>query len=89
MSATPERGRWQPDAARLHHEPEAVRWARKRAGLTVTALARAISVSPSLITEIEQGTRNATPERLKQIAVAVDCPVVMLRSKRQSTGAAA
>ncbi|WP_395111611.1 multiprotein-bridging factor 1 family protein, partial [Actinomadura sp. SCN-SB] len=38
----------------LDHEPEAVTYARKQAGLTKTALAQACGVSLSLISEIEK-----------------------------------
>lgn len=84
MSATPKRERWQPSAAQLHHEPQAVKWARKRVGMSAKALASAIGVAPSLISEIEAGTRNATPERLEQIAEAVRIPAVMLRRKAET-----
>ena len=35
----------------LDHEPEAVTWARKKAGLTKRGLARAVGVSEQLIGE--------------------------------------
>ena len=69
----------------LDHEPEAVTWARTQAGLTKTQLAKEIGVSLSLISEIEAGTRNATPANLKLIADALNCPRVALERKRQET----
>jgi transcriptional regulator with XRE-family HTH domain len=66
----------------LDHEPEAVTWARKKAGLTKRALARRIGVSEQLLSEIESGWRNATPSNLAKIAEVLGCPVVMLERKR-------
>ncbi len=68
----------------LDHEPDAVRYAREQSGLTRTQLARACDVSPSLISEIESGTRNATPAMLNKLAKALNCPRVVLERKRTS-----
>ena len=66
----------------LDHEPEAVTWARKQAGLTQAALAEAVGISPSLMSEIEKGTRNATPAVIMRLAVALNCPRVVLEQKK-------
>lgn len=66
----------------LNHQPEAVTWAREQAGLTKTQLAQTIGVSLSLISEIEAGTRNATPANLNRLADALNCPRVALERKR-------
>jgi transcriptional regulator with XRE-family HTH domain len=66
----------------LDHEPEAVTYAREQAGLTKTALAKKCKVSVSLISEIEGGTRNATPAMLNKLAEALNCPRVVLERKR-------
>jgi transcriptional regulator with XRE-family HTH domain len=68
---------------KLHQEPEAVTWAREKAGLTKRALARTVGVSEQLVGEIESGWRNATPANLARIAEALNCPVVFLERKRQ------
>jgi transcriptional regulator with XRE-family HTH domain len=52
------------------------------AGLTKTQLARACGVSLSLISEIEGGTRNATPNMLNKLAEALHCPRVVLERKQ-------
>lgn len=62
----------------LDHEPQAVTWARKKAGLTQRSLARRIGISEQLLSEIESGWRNATPTNLAKIAEALNCPVVTL-----------
>jgi transcriptional regulator with XRE-family HTH domain len=54
------------------------------AGLTKTALAERIGKSLSLVSEIESGTRNATPEVLRLIADALNCPIVAIQRKRDS-----
>lgn len=66
----------------LDHEPQAVTYAREQAGLTKTQLAAACRVSLSLISEIEAGTRNATPAMLAKLATALNCPRVILERKR-------
>lgn len=65
----------------LDHEPQAVTYAREQAGLTKTQLAQRVGVSLSLISEIEAGTRNATPSNLNRIAEALNCPRVALERK--------
>jgi transcriptional regulator with XRE-family HTH domain len=71
-----------PPKSPLDHEPAAVIYAREQAGLTRTELARLCSVSLSLISEIESGTRNATPAMLNKLATALNCPRVVLERKR-------
>jgi transcriptional regulator with XRE-family HTH domain len=66
----------------LDHEPEAVTYAREQAGLTKTHLAEACGVVVSLISEIESGTRNATPAMLNKLAKALNCPRVVLERNR-------
>ncbi|BBA96093.1 hypothetical protein RVR_1234 [Actinacidiphila reveromycinica] len=78
----PPRSRARP--RRLCQEPEAVTWAREKAGLTKRALAARIGISEQLMGEIESGRRNATPANLLKIAAALNCPVVVLEGKRGS-----
>lgn len=66
----------------LDHEPAAVTYAREQAGLTRTQVAAACGVSLSLISEIEAGTRNATPAMIIKLASALNCPRVVLERKR-------
>jgi transcriptional regulator with XRE-family HTH domain len=67
----------------LDHEPEAVVYARNQAGLTQQQLADRCGVTRSLITEIENGTRNATPPTIRKLAAALNCPRVVLERKRE------
>ena len=67
----------------LDHEPEAVTYARKQAGLTKTALAEMVGVSLPLISQIESGRSNATPAMLIKLAAALNCPRVVLERKRE------
>ncbi len=68
----------------LNHEPEAVVYAREKAGLTQAEAVKAIGVikSAGYLSEIESGTRNATPKVLQAMARAYNCPVVVLERKR-------
>jgi transcriptional regulator with XRE-family HTH domain len=75
----PARRRTRP--SRLHQEPEAVTWAREKAGLTKRALADMIGISEQLMGEIESGWRSATPANLIKIAAALNCPIVVLERK--------
>lgn len=68
----------------LDHEPAAVTYAREHAGLTKTQLAEACGVSVSLISEIEAGTRNATPATIRKLSGALNCPRVILERKREA-----
>jgi transcriptional regulator with XRE-family HTH domain len=71
-----------PPKTPLDHEPTAVTYARQQAGLTKTALAQRCGVSVSLISEIESGTRNATPAMIAKLAAILNCPRVILERKR-------
>ena len=79
----PARHRTRP--SRLHQEPEAVTWAREKAGLTKRALADLIGISEQLMGEIESGWRSATPANLLKIAEALNCPIVVVERKRAAT----
>lgn len=68
--------------APFDHEPEAVAWARGAKGWTQAALAQEIGISPSHMSEIEGGTRNAPPHLLIKLAQALNCPVSVLERKR-------
>ncbi len=81
---TTEKKHRNPPKNPLDHEPEAVTYAREQAGLTKTELARRCGVVVSLISEIESGTRNATPAMLNKLAAALNCPRVALERKRQT-----
>ena len=70
----------------LHQEPEAVTWAREKAGLTKRALAAQVGISEQLLGEIESGWRSATPANLLRIAEALNCPVVVVERKRHAAG---
>ncbi|MGI5223824.1 helix-turn-helix domain-containing protein [Actinoallomurus sp. CA-142502] len=72
-----------PPKQPLDHEPAAVKYARDNAGLTQEQVARLCGVSRTLITEIENGTRNATPRMIGKLAAALNCPRVVLERKRQ------
>ncbi|MFJ1581913.1 helix-turn-helix domain-containing protein [Streptomyces sp. NPDC088197] len=76
----PARRRTRP--GRLRQEPGAVTWACEKAGLTERALADTIGISEQLMGEIESGWRSATPANLIKIAVALNCPLVVLERKR-------
>ena len=67
---------------RLRQEPQAVTWAREKAGLTKRALAAQIGISEQLMGEMESGWRSATPVNLRKIAAALNCPIVVLERKR-------
>lgn len=68
----------------LLHEPDAVVFARERAGLSQAEAAKLIGKSPQLLNDIEKGRRNATPAVLRAMASAYNCPLVVLERKRWS-----
>lgn len=65
----------------LNHSPEGVRYALKQSGLTQKALADAVGISTSLLSEILSGTRNAKQDLLRAMARELNCPVVVLEAK--------
>jgi transcriptional regulator with XRE-family HTH domain len=81
MTTTPPEGA----PRHLDHEPTAVAYARKNAGLTQAALADLVGISFQLMSDIERGYRNATPATLNKLAKALNCPRVVLESKREVT----
>jgi len=81
MTKTPRKRR--RSGAPLNHEPEAVTYARQKAGLTQRQVAEMCGHSEQLQCDIEAGRRNADPERLLKIAAAVNCPVVFLERRRE------
>jgi transcriptional regulator with XRE-family HTH domain len=68
----------------LNHEPDAVLYARKKAGLKQAHAAVLLSISASYLSEIEKGTRNANDALLHSMATVYNCPLVVLERKRWS-----
>lgn len=65
----------------MNQEPAHVRWVRQARGETIANVASAIGRGPSVVNEIELGTRNATPEVLAGIAQYLGCPISMLERR--------
>lgn len=87
MASVPRGHRMSP----LDHEPAAVLYARKQSGLTQAQAVAAINgiKSAGHLSEIENGTRNARPALLKEMAKAYNIPVVMLQRKLYEADGAA
>lgn len=69
----------------LDHEPEAVLYARKNAGLSQVAAAKQLGISGAYLSQIESGVRNAAPALINRMAKLYDCPrVVLIRKGRWS-----
>lgn len=66
---------------RINQEPLHITWAREARGLNKAQLAAAIGKGRSLVHEIENGTRNATPAVLAAIADALSCPISLLERR--------
>ncbi|MEW2068469.1 helix-turn-helix transcriptional regulator [Streptomyces sp. NPDC007346] len=64
----------------MNHAPEALTFAREKAGLTKRSLAKQCGISEQLLCDIEAGRRNATPANLIKFASALNCPVVSLEA---------
>lgn len=67
--------------APVTHDPEALRWARERAGWRQNALAQQAGISASLLCEAEKGTRGLAPAVLNRLASVLNCPVTVLERK--------
>lgn len=66
----------------LRQDPAAVRYALDMSGLSQAELARRTSRSESTISEILAGTRSASATLLRDIAHVLNCPLVVLESRR-------
>lgn len=81
MALTPVR------KAPTDHDPQAVTWARKAKRWKQSQLARALDISPALMSYIESGERNAGPELLDRLAQVLNCPTSMLERKHSDQAA--
>lgn len=81
MTSTPRKRRRHGDP--LNHEPEAVYFARDKAGLSQRALGEMCGWSEQLQCDIEAGRRNADHEKLLKIAAATNTPVVFMERRRE------
>lgn len=68
----------------LDHDPDALQYALDKSGLKQKDFAEQIGKSPSLVSEMLRGTRNATPEVIQKMAEVLNCPVVVLERKRHA-----
>lgn len=66
----------------LDHEPEAVVYAREKAGLRQAEASRQLGCSAPYLSQIEKGIRNAGPAMLNKMADVYNCPRVVLERKR-------
>ena len=57
---------------------ERIKQARKRSGLSQKELAKRLSVTPALISNIERGDRNPKIETIRKIAIALDTSFSLL-----------
>ncbi|MBB2914919.1 transcriptional regulator with XRE-family HTH domain [Streptosporangium becharense] len=75
------RPRRQHVRAPLNQDPEALRVARIAARMRPVDLARAAEISKGHMSELEGGTRSASPELLGRLAVILGCDVRELINK--------
>lgn len=81
MPAKPPAGR----VSELDHEPEAVAYARDKAGLRQNEAADKLGITPAYLSQIESGVRNAGPAMLNKMSSLYNCPRVILERKRYGT----
>ncbi|MBB2909289.1 transcriptional regulator with XRE-family HTH domain [Streptosporangium becharense] len=60
---------------RLNQDPERIRHRRIAAGMNGQALARKAGIAKSYLWRLEKGLASASPEKLKQLAVSLNCKV--------------
>ncbi|WP_433701837.1 helix-turn-helix domain-containing protein [Nocardiopsis sp. CA-288880] len=65
---------------KLNHRPSRVTEARTAAKLTKTELSEKLRCSLSLVSEIESGSRNASPQRLERMAEVLGVEISYLAS---------
>lgn len=74
--------------SQLDHEPEAVVYARDKAGLRQAEAARLLGCSAAYLSQIENGIRNAGPAMLNKMTALYNCPRVVLERKRYDRASA-
>jgi transcriptional regulator with XRE-family HTH domain len=62
-----------------------VTFARVKSGKSKQELAESLGISKQFMGDIEAGRRNADLELLKRMADVLDCPLVVLQAKRETT----
>jgi transcriptional regulator with XRE-family HTH domain len=62
----------------------AVRVLREKDGQAQSALAKQVGISPQYMSDIEAGRRDAKPDVLKRIAVALNVPLSMIEKRRSA-----
>lgn len=70
--------------APVDHDPEALKWARERAGWRQAPLARELGISRSSLCEAEKGTRGLHPAVKNKLAAVLNCPVTVFERKGQA-----
>lgn len=65
-------------SGQLDHDPEALEWAIKQAGVTQKWLSSQLDISPGHMSDIVSGRRNLTPANLTKAAKLLKCPRVVL-----------
>jgi transcriptional regulator with XRE-family HTH domain len=69
-------------APTLRQEPEHVRYARENAGYKQVDAARALGISPQLLSDIEKGRRSASAEVLNRMSSVYRIPRGMIERDR-------
>lgn len=77
MTSQPKKKRMSP----LNHSTEGLAYALKKSGLTQRELAAKVDISTSYLSEILNGKRSAKQSLLEEMAVVLNCPVVVLEAK--------
>ncbi len=67
-----------PPSAFRGHIGERIRYYRRQAGLTQTALAQRAELNQGFLSEIERGKRKPSPSSIKALAVALEVPPAVL-----------
>lgn len=71
--------RSEPDQTRiLNQDPQRIRRRRVAAGLDQQSLARLAGISKTHMWQIEHGKCSASPEKLRQLATALECQITDL-----------
>jgi len=66
----------------VDHNPEALKWARERAGWRQAELAREAGIARSTLCEAEKGTRGLHPATKIRLAQILGCPVTLFDRPR-------
>lgn len=68
----------------MHLNRYALTYLRERSGFSKSSLAREVGISVGTLADLESGRRNASPEMIRRLAVALKVPIPALIGDKEA-----